>query len=167
VLTYDQIEPIARRVSKDSLGLVLHHPEAWAKTTCCFENVWRKVRTAGGRVVYGWTFTSRVNVEHGPYIFLMHHAVWHAPDKRLIDVTPFHEDPAHRPLSIEGLVCFLVDESALPVEDGVAIGPRPNRYFALDENNAGLLDYVRKLNEDEQIELRSIYSNLNRQGDEI
>jgi hypothetical protein len=29
------------------------------------------------------------------YLIAVNHAVWHAPDKKLTDVTPFDSDPKH------------------------------------------------------------------------
>jgi hypothetical protein len=38
-------------------------------------------------------------------LFLTHHAVWHAPNGQMIDVTPY-PDPKHHPLAPGGSILF-------------------------------------------------------------
>src|SRR5262249_879898 len=50
-------------------------------------------------------------IPEAAYLFLTHHAVWHAPDGRLVNVTPY-PDPKHHPLPGPGSdILFLVDDS--------------------------------------------------------
>ena len=155
----EEIDAIAAKVGNGPLGLVHHQPEAWAQPACCFDNVWRKVELSGGRTRYGWTFHSRIKEGVGEYIFVTHHAVWNAPDGRLIDVTPFHEDTRHHPLLIDGSVLFLVDDRAEPVVKGTVIAPLPLRYFprGADEKIA---KYVEEMNDEEQRQLASLINRL-------
>ena len=76
----NEIEAIATQISTGPLGLAHHKPETWAKPTCCFANVWKKVDLCGGTTRYGWTFHSRIKPGVGGYIFVTHHAVWNSPD---------------------------------------------------------------------------------------
>ena len=150
-----EIDAIAVKISRGPLGLVCHQPEAWARPKCCFSNVWRKVELSGGRTRYGWTFHSRINAGAGEYIFVTHHAVWNPPDGRLIDVTPFHEDPQHHPLLIDGNVLFLVDDKAKPVVKGAVTAPLPLRYFPRGDDEK-IAKYVEEMNDKEQQELTSL-----------
>ncbi|MEO6878437.1 MAG: hypothetical protein ABI205_08150 [Gemmatimonadaceae bacterium] len=93
-LEREDIQRIARRVSSETPGLAHHRPESWAEARWCIHNVRKKVELDGGRARYGWTFNPRRGAA-GPYITLAFHAVWNAPDGRLIDVTPL--DPDERP----------------------------------------------------------------------
>ncbi len=92
---YAKIKEIAASLGIGNLlGLVFHRPEDWAMPSRCFENAAAKVRRDGGKMAYGWTFHKR-HVEDIPeqvYVFITHHAVWHAPDGGLVNVTPYPED---------------------------------------------------------------------------
>lgn len=125
-----EIEAIVAKISPDPLGLAYHQPELWAEVTNCFANSWRKVELSGGRIVYGWTFHSRIREGVGDYIYVTHHTVWNHPDDRLIDVTPLHSNPIHHPLMIVGSVLFQVDFTAQPFVKGEVTAPLPLRYFA-------------------------------------
>lgn len=132
------LKAFARTISSEPLGLAVHRPEAWAKPTRCFENANHQAQRRGGRVLFGWMFHYRV-VAHIPgpgYLIAVHHAVWHAPTGELIDVTPFHDDPKHHPISPGGDVLFLVDTKAQPVAVNSAIAPMPSRHYALEAMNA-------------------------------
>jgi hypothetical protein len=153
---HDGIKAFAATISRQPLGLVLHHPEEWAQATHCFENVWEKVRRSGGRDRFGWTFNYRIAPSTGGYLFATHHAVWHAPDGKLIDVTPYHQDPKHHPIAENGSTLFLVDDAARPVVVANLVGPLPLRYFALGDGEE-LTAYVAKLGQLEQEECRRIY----------
>lgn len=157
----DEIEAIAATISSDPLGLVHHQPEAWARPRCCFDNVWKKVKLSGGRTRYGWTFHARIKEGTGEYIFITHHAVWNSRDGRLIDVTPFHEDPTHHPLLIGGSVLFLVDNKAEPVVKGAVIAPLPLRYFPRGDDE-GIAKYVQEMNDKEHQDLTSLINTLDR-----
>jgi len=153
-----KIDAIAPTVSRQPLGLVHHQPEASAETGRCFENVGRKVAQDGGRVQFGSTFHHRyVEKLPGPgYLFITHHAVWHAPNSQLIDITPY-PDPKHHPLAPGGSILFLIDDKAEPVKTDKLIAPLPLRFFALGENDE-LKAYVARLNADEQEKCREIYA---------
>jgi hypothetical protein len=49
-----------------------------------------------GTILFGWTFNHRLSAEYGGYLMATHHAVWRALDNKLIDVTPFTDDPKHQ-----------------------------------------------------------------------
>jgi hypothetical protein len=91
------------------------------------------VRQDGGRAQFGWMFHYRIVSEiPGPgYLIAVHHAVWHAPDRYLTEITPFHSEPKHRPLLSRGDVLFLVDDRAIPVTSGRLVAPRPSRFYQL------------------------------------
>jgi hypothetical protein len=158
----NEIEAIATKIGSGPLGLVYHQPEAWARPTCCFDNAWKKVELSGGRTRYGWTFHSRIKDGVGEYIFVTHHAVWNPPDGRLIDVTPFHQDPRHHPLLIDGSVLFLVDDKAEPVVKGAVIAPLPLRYFPRGDNEK-IVKYVEEMNDKEQQDITSLIDSLDSQ----
>lgn len=98
-----EIAAIAARLGAGKPGLVYHRPETWAEAPRCFENVAAKVQQDGGKLIPGWTFHLR-HVAEMPgqsYLFITHHAVWHAPDGSLVNVTPY-PDPKHYPLPAPG-----------------------------------------------------------------
>jgi hypothetical protein len=153
-----RIEEIAESISRQPLGLVHHQPEPWSQFARCFENVAQKVHEAGGQTMFGWTFHHRFvqDIPGSGYLFLTHHAVWHAPDGRLIDVTPYPE-PKHHPLAPGGSILFLVDMNALPIKRANLIAPLPLRFFALDDDQC-LASYVERLNEEEQRKCGELYA---------
>src|ERR1700722_6454186 len=116
--TFDaHLKRIAAMISAPPIiGLASHKPEDWATPTQCFTNVDEKIRRSGGSHKVGWAFLRRVvaDIPEPGYVIAFHHAVWHAPDGTLIDVTPFHHDPKHRPYGVDGSVLFLVDAKAQP-----------------------------------------------------
>jgi hypothetical protein len=59
-------------------------PEPGFEPWQCFPNVAKKVEMAGGKVVYGWEI-SRVPKVH---LEAMFHAIWQAPTRKHVDVTP-------------------------------------------------------------------------------
>ena len=151
------IEEFAATISKQPLGLVRYLPEVWGQPTRCFANVWRKVQQDGGGARFGWMFHYRVVADMpGPgYLIAVHHAVWHAPAGYLIDVTPFHPDPKHHPLSPGGGVLFLVDDSATPVMGKRFVSPRPSRFYPLSDDKR-LIAHVEQLARKEEQELLRI-----------
>lgn len=153
------LEAFARTISREPLGLAFHRPEAWATPTRCFENAIRQAEQQGGRALFGWMFHYRVvgEISGLGYLIAVHHAVWHAPTGQLVDVTPLHDDPKHRPISPGGDVLFLVDTNARPVVVGSIVGPRPSRFHALDADER-LVAYVRRLQEAEDEACRSLYA---------
>ena len=154
------IAAFARSITVETLlGLVFHRPEPNATPMRCFENVWAKVRRDGGIARYGWTFLYRVvpEIPNARYLSATHHAVWQpAGSGQLVDVTPFHTDRRHWPVTEDGDVLFLFDESAQPVVTEKVIAPRPSRYFALGSDER-LIQHVEELRRNEEQECGEIY----------
>lgn len=154
-----RIDIIAPTISAQPLGLAYHRPEDWADAARCLENVARKVSQHGGRTQFGWTFHLRF-LQDAPdlgYLFITHHAVWHAPDGRLVNMTPYPE-PKHHPLPRPGSdILFLVDDKALPVQTDQLIAPLPLRFFALTDDER-LAAHVKRLNDEEQEKCGRIYA---------
>ncbi len=144
----NKIEEFATQICKKPfLGLVFHVPEIWARPNLCYLNVMEKVNKSGGKEVYGWTFNFRKsNVGH--YLFATHHCIWGSPDGNPIDITPFNEEPKHHPITQDGSVLFLIDDTAMPLIKGDVIAPLPLRFFAIEDNQE-IKEYVAKLNSDE------------------
>jgi hypothetical protein len=134
-----RIQAIAPTISSEPLAGARHAPEASASPTQCFSNAQRKAQQAGGRVQCGWMFHYREVVAlPGPgYLIAVNHAVWHAPDKKLIDVTPFHSDSNHHPIIVHGdAVLFLIDSSATPLRNEHVGIPLPSWFFPLTDDTA-------------------------------
>jgi hypothetical protein len=157
----NQISAFSATISNQPLGLAQHRPELWGLHTSCFENVRRKVRLDGGRGKTGWMFLSRrvADIPGAAYLIAVHHAVWHAPNGDLIDVTPFHPDEKHRPLCPGDGVLFLVDDKALPFTTDKLIAPLPSRFFALTADER-LTEHLRRLTDEEQQACQRIYDGL-------
>jgi hypothetical protein len=153
----EKIQSFASEISSQSLSQARYEPEDGFRPNCCFQNVWTKLDKDGGNILFGWTFSYRVNPEYGEYVVATHHAVWIAPDNKLIDVTPFTDNPQYHPIRFGNYVLFLVDESAHPVDTGTLIAPLPLRFFALNENPT-LKEYIAKLTEKEKKTCQEIYS---------
>ncbi|MDR3474385.1 MAG: hypothetical protein P4M09_22275 [Devosia sp.] len=151
------IERVKAQTNGGVVGLVEHRPETWAEASHCFENAARKARESGGQIIFGWTFQHRFveQLSGAGYLVATHHAVWHAPDTRLIDVTPY-PDARHTPLGLGGSTIFLVDGSARPVERPGLIGPLPLRYFALVDE-PGLPEHLRRLTDEENRACVALY----------
>ena len=152
-----KIKEVSPEISSQPLCQTQHKPEAWSRPVCCFQNVWEKVKRDEGDICFGWTFIHRTNPQYGDYVIATHHAVWHAPDNKLIDVTPFTESTKHHPVTLAGNILFLVDESALPFENETLTAPLPLKFFALSDNEE-LKNYINKLAEEEQRHCQEIYS---------
>jgi hypothetical protein len=134
----DRIGAYAPMISRDPLARAIHRPESWATATLCFTNVFRKVTQDGGTALFGWMFHYREVVAiPGPgYLIGVNHAVWHAPDKRLVDVTPFHVDEKHQPLADGDYVIFLIDQQSMPLRseaEGMAL---PSWFFPLGDGDS-------------------------------
>jgi hypothetical protein len=141
------IAEIAPRIGKGPLGLALHRPEQMARANRpSFRNVADKVLYDGGAPVYGWVLVYRAggDIPGDGYLLAQHHAVWHAPDGRLFDVTPYAQ-AALRPISPGEDTLFLVDAEARPMQFGKRFLGLPARAFALSED-AALRDYVAAAN---------------------
>ncbi len=136
---FDRIRAIAPRISNEPLAGARHEPDTSALPTQCFSNAQRKAQQAGGGVLFGWMFNYREVVAlPGPgYLIGVNHAVWRAPDNKLIDVTPFHSDPKHHPIVVNGnAVLFLIDSTATPLRNehvGLAL---PSWFFPLTHDEA-------------------------------
>ena len=146
-----------RTISKQPFGLARYLPEVWGQPTRCFENVWRKVQQDGGWVRFGWIFHHRVvaNIPGPGYLIAVHHAVWHAPEGHLIDVTPFYSEPKHHPISPGRDVLFLGDDSATPVTRERLVAPRSSQFYPLSTEER-LITHVQQLVRNEEQELRQI-----------
>jgi len=152
------LEAFATTISRQPLGIARYMPEKWGEPTRCFENAARKAREAGGRVQFGWMFHHRfvADIPDSDYLIAVHHAVWHAPDGRLIDVTPFHSDSKHHPISPGGDVLFLVDSGAVPVTTDQLIAPLPSKFSPVS-NDERLLSHLQVLSREEEEHCRLIY----------
>ena len=138
------IESFAKTISSQQLGLAYHKPDSESLPTNCIENVRQFIAKNGGKVKYGWTFNHRVSTEYGDYLFATHHAVWLAPDGYLIDITPFHAEQKHHPITVEGSVMFLLDDKAQPIKMGKYLIPRPLKYYPIGESKE-LNEYMETL----------------------
>ncbi len=159
IVTRNDIERVARMVSDDPLGLAWLEPESDAQPRDCINNVDRKVGRDGGCPRYGWTFNPRRGPA-GPYVILAHHAVWHATDLRLVDITPPDPDERLRPITEDDATLFLVDVSAQPIPTKVGPAARPSRAFPLN-NDRALARYVAEWNDKEQRECEANYARAN------
>ena len=129
----ESIQRFATEIGGEQLGLVHHRPEPWAQPSRCMENVLDKIERDDGGGVFGWTFHLRFAEGLGHYLLATHHAVWHSPDGSLIDVTPFHADRRHHPITERSSVLFLIHRSATPVQRGQVNVPLPLKFFAVTE----------------------------------
>jgi len=159
----DESSSILDRVQRKYGGKwvgVAQRPEAWAKQRFCYWNVAEKVARDGGNAVFGWYFNDRQSA-HGRYIVLISHAVW-AANRRLYDVTPFHDDPGHHPqVDGQGSVIFLVDDAATPMAIGDVAVPQPSRYFAVDDSEE-LSRYIAEQTARERAELEALVEEVRR-----
>ena len=152
------VKAFAATISQQPLGLARYQPEASGQPTRCFENAGRKVQDCGGRVQLGWMFHHRyvADMPDSDYLIAVHHAVWHAHTGHLIDVTPFHCELRHRPLSPGGDVLFLVDDKAQPVTTALLIAPLPSKFSPVHDNEP-LLRHIQNLSREEERHCRLIY----------
>ncbi|MBP6103539.1 MAG: hypothetical protein KA508_00490 [Gammaproteobacteria bacterium] len=127
--------------SEPNLVPVFYHPEKWASHGMCFENVSLKVQSSGGEVIFGWTF-HYCNVGH---LEAVHHAVWKAPDHRLVDITPFGDSMRPMLMYQENYIRFLVNNDSKPME------PKPglplallSKFYPLNDDK-GSLELIRQL----------------------
>jgi hypothetical protein len=155
--TSEDINAFAQELGGDRLGLVEHQPEPDMLPTHCFTNVQRKVQRDGGRERHGWIFQIKrvVALPGREYLVAIHHAVWHNPDGRLIDVTPFHDDPMHHPVTEGGSVVFLLSTAATPLLVRTAMVPLPSKFFAIGDD-VELSAHVRELRRAEYRKMQEI-----------
>jgi len=134
-----RIQLIAPTISGEPLAGARYSPEASASPTQCFSNAQRKAKQSGGGVLYGWMFQYReaTALPGQGYVLAVNHAVWHAPDKKLIDVTPFHDNPHHHPIVVNAdAVLFLIGSTATPLRNDHAGLALPSWFFPLTEDEA-------------------------------
>ena len=153
------IQTFAKSINQQVAGLAIHRPEDWAKPTMCFDNVIRKVSLSGGKGVSGWMFQFRVpsDMSHTGYLIAIHHAVWANVKGYLFDITPFHGDPQHHPITVRDGVIFLPDLTAPPVYIGNFVSPLPSRFFPLTDDPC-LLKHVTGLREKEETKCSEMYA---------
>ena len=133
-ILFNAIESFAKSISKEAFGLVYYRPDKESIATNCTTNVIHYVEKCGGSAIYGWYFGHRESEKVGNYLIATHHAVWRAPDGILIDITPFHEELKHQPLTNQGSVIFQVDTNAEPIKQGKLLIPRPLKYYAIGKS---------------------------------
>src|ERR1700722_16549739 len=76
----------------------------------------------------------RVERLDSEYLMAIHHPIWNAPDGKTFDVTPFHSEPLHHPILINGAVLFLVDRNANPLDIRGAMAPLPIKFFSSSDD---------------------------------
>ena len=151
------LKRFASTISQESLGLVNHAPESWAQPMQCLQNVLQKVSRDGGREIYGWVFLPRFSPQYGSYLIATHHAVWSAVGSTGGgDITPFHENPKHRPYSPRGGVLFLLDDAAKPKKIGHAMAPLASRFFPATDDPK-LVAYIESLRSNEHAACQKLY----------
>lgn len=153
------LKTFARSISHQPLGPILHLPEPFAAENTCYENVIRKIEASSGNIQYGWTFLHRLtaNFESVGYFVATHHAVWRSPVGQLVDITPFHSEPKHRPYAPNDRLYFLVDDKAQLVRIGNVEAPLPLKFFPLN-NGKKLLAYVEQLRNNEEEVCQKLYA---------
>lgn len=160
MITYEErqqaIDEFAKTRGSTSLVLVYHKPDRNARPTHCIQNVLSRIDQQGGIIKYGWTFHHRVNPEFGDYMFATHHAIWYNPEGSLDDITPFHAEKKHQPITEQGSVLFLLDESVQPLKVGPALIPLPLMYFPVRKEPA-ILKYIESLTQQESEHYRTNY----------
>lgn len=150
----EKVLDFAYTISSQQLGFVIHQPEPDARSVSCFHNVWEKIDRDGGNICFGWIFTYKVNLSFGDYLIAIHHAVWGAPDNRLVDVTPYTE--ASRPYVFDDHTLFLIDTSAKPIGTKELILPLQTKFSPLSDD-LGLQEYVKELVEKERVSWEEIF----------
>jgi hypothetical protein len=122
-------------VSTEHLLLVPNKPGPDDETLMCIQNVLSAVERQMGEAAYGWTLDIRIS-EHGPYVFLQHHAVLRTCEGALVDVTP--QTPRHlgRTLYIRGQMLFLPNSTTLPMDSEYGPASLPNRFTSLRQSEA-------------------------------
>jgi hypothetical protein len=150
----DRIQVIAPRISREPLAGAHHKPDASASPNQCFSNAERKAQQSGGWVLYGWMFRAGglAALPGRGCLIAVNHAVWLTPDKTFIDVSPFHSDPKHHPIVLNGdIVVFLIDSSATPLRNDNAGLALPSWFFPLTEDEA-VAEHVTELASKELVE---------------
>ena len=93
----------------------------------------------------------------GEYFIAIHHAVWQAKTGHLFDVTPYHEDRKHHPLSEDGGTLIVVDRKSKPVQtDRIKFGPLPSKFYPIDRTPEALA-HIERLRADEIEHCKRLY----------
>lgn len=147
-ILFNAIESFGKSISSETFGLIYHRPEKESIATDCISNVIHHVQIYGGTAIYGWYFIHRESVKFGNYLIATHHAVWRAPNGNLIDITPFHEELKHQPLTLQGSILFQVNTNAKPIKQGKFLIPRPSKFYPILKSEE-LKKYIKTLEEQE------------------
>ena len=147
-ILFNAIESFAKSLSKETFGLVYYRPDRDSIATDCISNVIHYVEKYGGSSIYGWYFGHRESAKFGNYLVATHHSIWRAPDGNLFDITPFHEELKHQPLTNQGSVIFQVDTNAKPIKLGKILIPRPLKFYPISKSE-DLNNYLKTLEQKE------------------
>lgn len=147
-ILFNAIESFAKSLSNETFGLVYYKPDKDSIITNCISNVIHYVKRCSGSVICGWYFGHRESAKFGNYLVATHHAVWRAQDGKLIDITPFHEEVRHQPLTNQGSVIFQVDTNAKPIKHGKLQIPRPLKFYPILKSEE-LNNYLKTLEQKE------------------
>ena len=150
------IKEFAFTISDQSLGLVSYRPHSGAKHTNCIANALDVQDKYGGEVRYGWYFSHRMSEKFGDYLIATHHAVWQMEDLVLVDVTPFHPETKHQPITQSSDTLFLVDDKSQPFRRENLIVPLPLRFYVIKHDPA-LQNYIQKLQQKEYESYNRLY----------
>lgn len=77
-------------------------PAPWASLNECFNNVSRMVKQYGSSMILGWTVWQRGNM----LLDAEAHAIWRAPDGKLIDITPHSYNEKRILFLFDSSVCY-------------------------------------------------------------
>lgn len=77
-------------------------PAPWAALNECFNNVHRMVKQYGGSMISGWAVWQRGNM----LLDAEAHAIWRAPDGKLIDITPHSYNEKRILFLFDSSVCY-------------------------------------------------------------
>ena len=117
-------------------------PAPWAALNECFNNVHRMVKQYGGSMISGWAVWQRGNM----LLDAEAHAIWRAPDGKLIDITPH--------IYNEKRILFLFDSSVC--YQGVTI---PSHRQALTDSPL-VAEFIRLYSERDHIMQTSTLGNV-------
>ena len=147
-ITFDQLQEatlsFSSKLSKQQLGLIYHQPDPNSVVPNCILNSLSTKRKKGGDVRYGWFFLHRTS-KFGDYLIATHHAVWHDHSlNELIDVTTYHTNKKHRPITHNDKLLFLLDDTALPIRHDNMLIPLPSHFFPI-HGKVELINYISNL----------------------
>lgn len=77
-------------------------PAPWAALNECFNNVYRMVKQYGGSMISGWAIWQRGNM----LLDAEAHAIWRAPDGKLIDITAHNYNEKRILFLFDSSVCY-------------------------------------------------------------